>query len=138
MVLDKTVDIEINGKNYKLCYPMKSVVRAERELFQNNLLITVAQGMNGLPPNLSDMYVIFKYGMIGGQPELEGREGMIEDLYYDALDKHGVLPVFQMGLDAVQKSGIMGDTSKKPTAALTAPAAAAEQDRGAASETPQS
>ena len=138
MVLDKTVDIEINGKNYKLCYPMKSVTGAERELFQNNLLITVAQGMNGLPPNLSDMFVIFKYGMIGGQPELEGREGMIEDLYYAANEKHGVLQVFQMGLDAVRKSGVLGDTSKKPTAALTAPAAAEEQDRGAVSETPQS
>lgn len=138
MILDKTVDIEIDGKKYKLCYPMKSVFQAERELFQNNLLITVAQGMNGLPPNLSDMYVIFKYGIIGGQPELEGKEAAVEGLYYDALEEHGVLPVFQMGLDAVRKSGIMGDTSKKLTAAQAAPAAAAGQGRGAALGTPQS
>ena len=132
MILDKTVDIEIGGEKFKLCYPIKCINGAERELFQNNLLATVAQGMNGLPPNLSDMYVVFKYGIIGGQPELEGRESVIEDLYYKALAETGVLPVFQAGLDAIRKSGILGDTTKKPAAAPAAQAA--KQD--AASGTP--
>ena len=132
MVLDKTVEIEINGKKFKLCYPMKSVNGAERELFQNNLLVTVAQGRNGLPPNLSDMYVIFKYGIIGGQPELEGNEAAIEKLYYAALEEHNILTVFQMGLEAISRSGVMGDTTKKLGAVQAAPAAAP----GEASETP--
>lgn len=102
---------------------MKSVVGAERELFQNNLLVTVAQGVNGLPPNLSDMYTIFKHGLLGGQPELEGQDDVIENLYYQAVEEIGVLPVFQAGLDAVRKSGVLGDTTKKPAAAQAAPAA---------------
>lgn len=123
MVLDKAVEIQIGGKKYKLRYNMKSVTLAERELFQNNLLVTVAQGVNGLPPNLSDMYTIFKHGLLGGQPELEGQDDVIENLYYQAVEEIGVLPVFQAGLDAVRKSGVLGDTTKKPAAAQAAPAA---------------
>ena len=125
-LLDKTVEITVGGKKYKLRYNMKCVTQAERELFQNNLLITVAQGANGLPPNLSDMYVIFKYGIIGGQPELEGAEDVIESLYFKAIDEAGILSVFQAGLDAVSKSGVMGDTTKKAKAAQAAPAAPGE------------
>ena len=102
---------------------MNCINGAERELFQNNLLVTVAQGTQGLPPNLSDMYVIFKYGIIGGQPELEGNEAAIENLYYAAVNEHNVLWVFQLGLDAIRRSGILGDTTKKPVAAKAAPAA---------------
>ena len=127
MVLDKAVEIQIGGKKYKLRYNMKSVRLAERELFQNNLLVTVAQGKGGLPPNLSDMYVIFKCGMIGGQPELEGQEAKLEDLYYKAIGETNVLTVFQAGLDAVAKSGVLGDTTKKPQAAQAAPAAVPEE-----------
>lgn len=127
MVLDKAVEIQIGGKKYKLRYNMKSVALAEQELFQNNLLVTVAQGKAGLPPNLSDMYVIFKCGMIGGQPELEGKEAVLEDLYYKAIGETNVLAVFQEGLNAVAKSGVLGDTTKKPKAAQAAPAAVPEE-----------
>lgn len=130
MLLDKIVNITIGGKKYNLRYNMKCVTLAERELFQNNLLATVAQGMNGLPPNLSDMYVVFKYGMIGGQPELEGQEDMIENLYFTAINEMGILTVFQMALDSVAKSGVMGDTTKKPPASQAAP----EAEPGKASE----
>ena len=126
MVLDKAVEIRIGGKKYKMRYNMKCVTLAERELFQGNLLVTVAQGRSGLPPNLSDMYIIFKYGIIGGQPELEGQEEALENLYFEAIGETNVLNVFQLGLEAIAKSGVMGDTTKKPQAAPAAPAAAPE------------
>ncbi|MBQ8918795.1 MAG: hypothetical protein IJ056_01630 [Acidaminococcaceae bacterium] len=132
MILDKTVELEIEGKTYKLCYPMKSVHGAERELFQNNLLVTVAQGINGLPPNLSDMYTIFKWGIKGGNPDF--KEGDIENLYYAAVREYDVITVFRMGLDAVKKSGILGDTTKKPAAVLATPG----KDPDTATETPRS
>lgn len=134
MILDKTVDLEINGKKYKLCYPMKSVNGAERELFQNNLLVTVAQGMNGLPPNLSDMFTIFKWGIKGGSPDKEFEENELEDLYYAAVSQHDVITVFRAGLDAIKKSGTLGDTTKKPEAVQATP----EAKPGAATETPRS
>jgi len=137
MILDKTVDLEINGKKYKLCYPMKSVNGAERELFQNNLLVTVAQGINGLPPNLSDMFTIFKWGIKGGSPDKEFEENELEDLYYAAVSQHDVITVFRAGLDAVKKSGIMGDTTKKPAAVQENPGNP-EAKPGAATETPRS
>lgn len=132
MILDKTVELEIEGKTYKMCYPMKSIYGAERELFQNNLMFVIAQGINGLPPNLSDMFVIFKWGIKGGSPDKEFKENELEDLYYAAVRQHDVITVFQAGLDAVKKSGIMGDTTKKPSAVLATPTA----DTGAATETP--
>jgi len=138
MVLDKTVEIVINGKTYKLCYPMKAIHGAEKELFQNNLLVTVAQGINGLPPNLSDMYTIFKWGIKGGDPEREYTDTEMEELYYTAVRQYDVITVFRKGLEAVEKSGIMGDTTKKPQAVLATPTETAVSDRGAATETPQS
>lgn len=133
MILDKTVELEIEGKTYKLCYPMKSVHGAERELFQNNLMIVIAQGINGLPPNMSDMFVIFKWAIKGGSPDKEFRESELEDLYYAAIRQYDVITVFRAGLDAVKKSGIMGDTTKKPKAVQATP-----ETPGAATETPHS
>ena len=137
MILDKTTELEIEGKTYKLCYPMKSVHGAERELFQNNLMIVIAQGINGLPPNLSDMFVIFKWGIRGGNPDKEFKESELEDLYYAAVRQYDVITVFQAGLDAVKKSGIMGDTTKKPAAVQENPENP-EEKPGAATETPRS
>lgn len=137
MILDKTTELEINGKKYKLCYPMKSVNGAERELFQNNLLVTVAQGTNGLPPNLSDMFTIFKWGIKGGSPDKEFEENELEDLYYAAVYQHDVITVFRAGLDAIKKSGIMGDATKKPEAVQENPENP-EEKPGAATETPRS
>ncbi len=116
MVLDKNVIIKIGGKDYKLCYPMKSVFGAERDLSGNNLLLLIAQGRNGIPANLSDMYVLFKWGFVGANPEYEKREDDVEALYYQAIEENGILGVFTSGLEAVRKSGILGDTKKAPAA----------------------
>lgn len=114
MVLDKFVDIEIQGKTYKLCYPLKYVWMAERQLTDRNFMLLIGNAANDIPPNMSDIYVIFKYALMGGNPQLS--EDKAEELFLAALDENNMITLFEAALKALEKSGAMGKQKKAQAA----------------------
>ena len=114
MVLDKYVDLEFGGKKHRLCYPVKYVFEAERQLFDGNILVLVLKATQGVPPSVHDMFVIIKYGLMGGDPKLT--EEQAENLYLEAVDEKPLLDVFKPALEALKKSGVLGDIKKMEAA----------------------
>ena len=114
MVLDKTVDFQIKGKTYKLCYPLRYVWEAEKQLFDRNFLVLTNNALNGIPPSMGDAYVIFKYALLGGNP------GMTEDeadgLFLAAMEEHAIIDLFRPALQALEKSGVLGQSKKDQAA----------------------
>jgi len=115
MVFDKYVDFEIGGKTYKLCYPLKSVWEAERQLTDRNLLVLIGNAANEIPPCMGDIYVIFKYALMGGNPQLTDKQA--DELFLAALEEKNIIALFEAALKALEKSGVMG---KKAQAAKEA------------------
>ena len=114
MVLDKTVDFQIKGKTYKLCYPLKYVWAAERELQNRNFILTVNAATEGIPPCLGDVYVIFKYALMGGSPGMKEEE--VDELYLAAMEEHTGKDMIIAAFQALEKSGAMGKRKKEQAA----------------------
>ncbi len=114
MVLDKTVDFQIKGKTYKLCYPLKYVWAAERQLSDRNFLVLISNAAQGIPPSMGDIYVIFKYALLGGNLKMEEEEA--EELYLAALEEHPMIELFQAAQQALEKSGVLGKRKKEQAA----------------------
>lgn len=110
MVLDKYVELEIGGKVHKLCYPVKYVFEAERQLDDGNIMVLLAKAGNGIPPSVHDMFTITKYALMGGDKKLTEDEA--EELYLEAVDERSLLEVFQLATDALKKSGVLGKEKK--------------------------
>ena len=114
MVLDKYVDLEIGGKVHKLCYPVKYVFEAERQLTDGNILVLMAKAGNGIPPTVQDMFTIVKYAIMGGDAKLTEEEA--EELYLEAVSEKSLVEVFQLATDALKKSGVLGKEKKAQAA----------------------
>lgn len=114
MVLDRFVDLEIGGRKHKLCYPIRYVFEAERQLSDGNFMILTVKAADGIPPTVHDMFVIIKYALMGGDPSLTEEEA--EALYLDAVDEKTIIEVFQLAMDALKKSGVLGQEKKAPAA----------------------
>ena len=114
MVLDKYVELEIGGKVHKLCYPVKYVFSAERELADGNILVLMAKAGNGIPPTVHDMFTIVKYAIMGGNAKLTEEEA--EELYLEAVAEKSLVEVFQLATDALKKSGVLGKEKKAQAA----------------------
>ena len=114
MVFDKYVDLEINGKVHKLCYPVKYVFEAERHLTDGNLLVMVGKAANGIPPTVGDMFTITKYALMGGDPKLTEDEA--EELYLEAVSEKSLTEVTGLAMEALRKSGVLGKEKKAPAA----------------------
>ena len=114
MILDKCSEIEIKGKKYLLCYPLKYVWAAERQLQNRNFLLTVNAAAGGIPPCLEDIYVIFKYALMGGSPDMKEEE--VDELYLAALEEHTGMDVTRAAFQALEKSGAMGKRKKEQAA----------------------
>ena len=114
MILDKFVELEFGGKKHKLCYPIKHVFEAERQLTDGNIMVLLTKASDGIPPSLYDMFTIVKYALLGGDPKLTEDEA--EALYLDAAAEVPVLELFRLSVEALKKSGVLG-TPKKDEAA---------------------
>ena len=114
MVFDKFVDIEFGGKKHRLCYPVKRVFEAERQLTEGNIMVLLTKAGDGIPPTLYDMFVIIKYALMGGDPKLTEDEA--EELYLEAVAEVPVLEMFRSSVDALRKSGVLGNPKKAEAA----------------------
>ena len=108
MVFDKFVDIEFGGKKHRLCYPVRRVFEAERELTDGNIMVMLTKAGEGIPPTVYDMYTIIKHALMGGNPKLTEEEA--EALYLE------VLELFKSSVDALRKSGVLGAPKKAEAA----------------------
>jgi hypothetical protein len=114
MVLDKYVELEISGKVHKMCYPIKMVFEAERHLTDGNLMVMVSKAASGIPPTVYDMFIIIKYALMGGDPKLTEAEA--EELYLDAVSEKTLVEVSGLAMEALKKSGVLGQEKKAPAA----------------------
>ena len=114
MIFDKYVELTIGGKAYKLCYPLRYVWEAERHLTDKSFIMLMANAANGTPPNMGDIYTIFKYALLGGNPQLT--EDDVEKLFLQALEDTDLLTLSQEAMKALQKSGAFGKPKKEPAA----------------------
>lgn len=114
MVFDKYVELEINGKKHKLCYPTKYVWKLERDISSGNILVMVSQAGNGIPPTLHDMFLLITYALMGGNPKLTEEDA--EELYLEAVNEMTILELTNLAMQALQKSGVLGQEKKAPAA----------------------
>lgn len=106
MVFDNFTEIEIGEKKYKLCLKNKCAFLAERELSTKNILTAIQQQ----PMSMEDLFIFFKYGLIGGGNRLT--EDQAFDLFLDAIAEKEYAEVFQKTLETLMKSGLLGDAKK--------------------------
>ena len=114
MVFDKFVELEINGKKHKMCYPTKFVWELERNLASGNIPVMVSNAGNGIPPTLHDMFVLITCALRGGDPKLTEDEA--EELYLEAVSEMSILELTNLAMQALQKSGVLGQEKKAPAA----------------------
>ena len=112
MVLDNYCEIEIDGKKYKMCLRNRCVFAAEAELVNGNLLKTVTN----MPLSYQDMFALFKWALIGGGSKFADDDEAFE-LYVKAIEELGSVVVFGKVYEAIQKSGLMSNGTKKVKAA---------------------
>lgn len=114
MVFDKYVEIEVGGKKYKMCYPIKFVWEAERHLTDGNLMVLVGKAANGVPPTVYDTFVLIKYALMGGNPKLTEDEA--EAMYLEIVAEKTLVEVAGLAMEALRKSGVLGQAKKAPAA----------------------
>lgn len=114
MLFDKCAEIEIKGKKYLLCYPLKNVWAAERQLSDRNFMVLISNAANAIPPGMSDIYVIFKYALLGGNIQMSEDEA--DELFLAALEEKPMIVLFQAALQALEKSGVLGLRKKDQAA----------------------
>ena len=108
MVLDNYCEIEIEGKRYKMCLRNRCVFAAEAELVNGNLLKTVTN----MPLSYQDMFALFKWALVGGGSKFADDDEAFE-LYVKAVEELCSVVVFGKVYEAIQKSGLMSNGTKK-------------------------
>lgn len=121
MIFDNYKEFEIDGQKYKLKYTIKALHAVERELSSGNILVLLRMTEQNIPPNMTDMYVMFKHAFLAGNP---GRwnDDDVEDVYLKAINEWTVVDMLKLCLEALKVSGVMGrkKDQKKSEAATTA------------------
>lgn len=117
MVFDVYETLKIDGKEYKLKYPVENVAALERELRSGNLLTTVVNMQNpDILISAGDYYALFKHALLGGG---DVSEKDISDLFLQAKYEHDDKDIVKVLATALRKSGLVGKP-KKLTAAKKA------------------
>lgn len=106
MVLDIEIERVIGDKSYTFKLPIKMLFKAERELTRKSMILTMAN----LPLCLEDLYILLKYSLKGGQPNMT--ESEIEDVYYQAIDEMGLPELQNFVLEILEKSAAFGKSKK--------------------------
>lgn len=116
MIFDNYKELEIGGKKYKLKYTIQALHAVERELTSGNILVLLRLTEQEIPPNMTDMYVLFKHAFRAGNP---GRwtDAEVDDMYMQAINETSVIAVLRLCLEALKTSGVMGRQPKKAEAA---------------------
>lgn len=110
MVFDIYEKLKIDGKEYKLCYPIERIARLESELRSGNLLLTVVNMQNpDVLISVGDFYALFKYALLGGG---DAAEEDIPELFRYAKCEHADKEIVQAIVSALQKSGAVGKPKK--------------------------
>lgn len=105
--MKKYIELEIGGETYKLQYSMKCVAAAEKELSSHNILAILSDARyKNVPPSLSDLYILFKYALAGGNPEI--KEAETEDLYITAINERSIAEVLGICLIVMVRAGVLG------------------------------
>lgn len=107
MIFNNYKEIEIGGKNYKLKYTVKALHAVERDLSSGNILVLLRMTEQNIPPNMTDMYVMFKHAFLAGNPGRWSEED-VEDIYLTAVNEKSVVELLQLCLTALKISGVMG------------------------------
>lgn len=104
-VLDRDVDIKIADSTYKILYSNRALIQVERECLEGSLpvmMVNVGKAMA-----YSNVFVLFKYGMLAGNPGVIA-EADIEDLFYQAVDSYGdYVHVGEKCYEALMKCGFI-------------------------------
>ncbi len=110
MVFDIYEKLKIDGKEYRLCYPVEQVARLESELRSGNLLLTMVNMQNpDVLISAGDFYALFKYALLGGG---DAAEEDIPELFLAAKCDHDDKEIVQVIASALQKSGLVGKPKK--------------------------
>ena len=113
--MKKYTELKIGEETYKLHFPMQCVIAAEKELSSHNILTVLEQAkIRHIPPSLSDMYILFKYAVAGGNPEI--KENEVEKLYYAAISEYSIPEILGTVILTLRDSGVLGekaDSGKK-------------------------
>ena len=113
--MKKYTEIKNSEETNKLQYQMQCVIDAEKELSSHNILTVLEQAkIRHIPPSLSDMYILFKYAVAGGNPEI--KENEVEELYYSAISEYSIPEVLGTVILTLRASGVLGkkaDSGKK-------------------------
>ena len=117
--MKKYIELEIGGETYKLQYGMKFVAAAEKELSTHNILAVLSDAkFKRIPPSLSDLYILFKYALAGGDPEIKNGgltperlaewEAEAENLYITAINERSIPEVLGICLITMVRGGVLG------------------------------
>ena len=60
------------------------------------------------------MFVLIKYALMGGDPKLTEDEA--EELYLEAISEKTLVEVSGLAMEALKKSGVLGQEKKAPAA----------------------
>ena len=110
MVFDIYEKLKIDGKEYRLCYPVEQVARLESELRSGNLLLTMVNMQNpDVLISAGDFYALFKYALLGGG---DTAEEDIPELFLAAKCDHYDQEIVQVIASTLQKTGLVGKPKK--------------------------
>ncbi len=112
MVFDTYETITIDGKEYKLRFPVERVAQLERELRNGNLILTVTNMANpDVLISAGDFYALFKHALLGGDNGISADD--IPQLFMVAKYELDDQTVIKAVVSALQKSGWIGKPTKK-------------------------
>ncbi len=114
MIFDTYEKLTIDGKEYRLRFPVEKVARLESELRNGNLILTV---MNMQNPDVlisaGDFYALVKHALLGGG---DVSADDIPQLFLAAKYELDDQAVIKAVVNALQKSGWIGKPKKAQAA----------------------
>lgn len=113
-ILDRGEQITLGTMNYKIVYPIKSIVEIEKEIPEHSLPFMLSNPVRAM--SFSFCYALWKWGIKGGKADLSDEK--IEELFYDAIAELGNYSVVgKLCISALQKSGTIKKAPKNQGAA---------------------
>lgn len=113
-ILDRGERITLDGKDYDIVFPVKSIIEVEKEIPEHSLPFMLSNPVRAM--SFSFCYALWKWGIKGGKADLSDEK--IEELFYDAIAELGnYSEVGKLCISALQKSGTIKKAPKNQGAA---------------------
>lgn len=103
-VLDRSAVIKAGDKEYKLIFPIKSIIGCEKELENKNMIMTFA-GLGQRALSIGDTYALLKWGLLGNKKYTVSE---IDNIFAECLEEPGIVGVQTAITEALVKSGLLG------------------------------